>query len=136
MGAVAFARRDWRGRQLFQRKLELPIFFPQPVPGLALLLSFTAVGLTPGWKSAAIADVVRILPSVTLVIAIRFFGYDTTQEDAAFDLCATRWQVVRELALPQLWPGIFSGILFAFLLSWSGLPLALYTSGPDAPLPV
>lgn len=136
LGAVAFARYDWRGRRLFQRILVLPIFFPQPVLGLALLLSFTAVGLTPSWKTAAIAHMVWIVPIVTLVIAIRFFGYDTTQEDAAFDLGASRWQVIREVTLPQLWPGIFSGMLFAFLLSWSNLPLSMYTSGPDTPLPV
>jgi spermidine/putrescine transport system permease protein len=136
LGAVAFARYDWRGRSLFQRILVLPIFFPQPVLGLALLLSFTAVGLTPSWKTAVIGHLVWIVPIVTLVISIRFFGYDTAQEEAAFDLGASRWQVIREITLPQLWPGIFSGILFAFLLSWSNLPLSIYTSGPDTPLPV
>jgi spermidine/putrescine transport system permease protein len=136
LGAVAFARYDWRGRSLFQRVLVLPIFFPQPVLGLALLLSFTAVGLTPSWKTAIIAHLVWIVPIVTLVVSIRFFGYDTAQEEAAADLGASRWQVVREITLPQLWPGIFSGALFAFLLSWSNLPLSVYTSGADTPLPV
>jgi spermidine/putrescine transport system permease protein len=136
LGAMAFARYDWRGRGVFQRILVLPVFFPQPVLGLALLLSFTALGLTPSWKTAAIAHLVWIVPIVTLVISIRFFGYDVAQEDAAFDLGATGWQTFREITLPQLWPGIFSGILFAFLLSWSNLPLSVYTSGPDTPLPV
>ncbi len=136
LGAVAFARYDWRGRGLFQRLLVLPIFFPQPVLGLALLLSFTAVGLTPSWKTAVIAHLVWILPIVTLIISIRFFGYDVAQEEAAYDLGASRWQVVREITLPQLWPGIFSGLLFGFLLSWSNLPLSIFTSGPDTPLPV
>jgi spermidine/putrescine transport system permease protein len=136
LGAVAFARYDWRGRSLFQRVLVLPIFFPQPVLGLALLLSFTAVGLTPSWKTSIIAHLVWIVPIVTLVVSIRFFGYDTAQEEAAADLGASRWQVVREITLPQLWPGIFSGALFAFLLSWSNLPLSVYTSGADTPLPV
>ena len=36
-GALAFARYDWRGRRLFQKVILLPIFFPQPVLGLALL---------------------------------------------------------------------------------------------------
>ena len=58
------------------------------------------------------------------------------QEEAAFDLGATRWQVAREVTLPALWPGIFSGALFAFLLSWSNLPLSVYTSGADTPLPM
>ena len=136
VGSLAFARYDWRGRSLFQKFLVLPIFFPQPVLGLALLLFFTSIGITPSWKTAVVAHLVWILPIVTLVISIRFFGYDVAQEEAAFDLGATRFQVFREVTMPQIWPGIFSGILFAFLLSWSNLPLSIFTSGPDTPLPV
>ncbi len=136
LGAVAFARYDWRGRTWFQRFMVLPIFFPQPVLGLALLLTFTAIGIQPSWKTAALAHLVWILPIVTLVISVRFFGYDVAQEEAAYDLGATHVQVVREVTLPQIWPGIFSGILFGFLLSWSNLPLSVFTSGPDTPLPV
>lgn len=136
IGAMAYARYDWRGRSLFQKLLVLPIFFPQPVLGLALLLSFSAVGISPSWKTAVIAHAVWIVPIVTLVISIRLFGYDVAQEEAALDLGATRWQVAREVTLPALWPGLFSGALFAFLLSWSNLPLSIYTSGADTPLPV
>lgn len=136
IGAMAYARYDWRGRSLFQKALVLPIFFPQPVLGLALLLSMSALGIAPSWKTAIIAHSVWIVPIVTLVISIRLFGYDVAQEEAAFDLGASRWQVAREVTLPALWPGIFSGALFAFLLSWSNLPLSVYTSGADTPLPM
>jgi len=134
-GALAFARYDWRGRRWFQRVLLLPIFFPQPVLGLALLLALTAAGLTPDWKTAAFAHLVWIVPIVTLVISIRLYGYDVAQEDAAYDLGASRWQVFREVTLPALAPGIVSGAMFAFLLSWSNLPLSAYTTGADTTLP-
>jgi spermidine/putrescine transport system permease protein len=136
LGAMAFARYDWRGQGWFRRILVLPIFFPQPVLGLALLLSFTAAGIVPSWKTAVIAHLVWIVPIVTLVVSIRLFGYDVAQEEAASDLGATRWQVFCEVTLPQLAPGIVSGGLFAFLLSWANLPLSAFTSGADTPLPV
>lgn len=136
IGAMAYARYDWDGRSLFQKAMVLPIFFPQPVLGLALLLSMSALGIAPSWKTAVFAHAVWIVPIVTLVISIRLFGYDVAQEEAAYDLGATRWQVAREVTLPALWPGIFSGALFAFLLSWSNLPLSVYTSGADTPLPM
>ncbi len=44
-GALAFARYDWKGRSLYQKIVLLPIFFPQSVLGLALLLWFNALGL-------------------------------------------------------------------------------------------
>ncbi len=135
LGAMAFARYDWTGRSLFQKMVVLPIFFPQPVLGLALLLFFTAIGITPSWKTAVFAHMVWVLPIVTLVISIRLFGYDPAQEDAARDLGASRWQVLREVTLPHLSPGLVSGGLFAFLLSWSNLPLSVFTTGADTTLP-
>ncbi|WP_420329027.1 ABC transporter permease [Mameliella sp.] len=135
LGAMAFARYDWRGRSIYQKAIVLPIFFPQPVLGLALLLFFSALGITPSWKTAVFAHLVWILPIVTLVISIRLFGYDPAQEDAARDLGATRWQVLREVTLPHLAPGLISGGLFAFLLSWSNLPLSIFTTGADTTLP-
>ena len=134
-GALAFARYDWRGRGLFRRVVLLPVFFPQPVLGLALLLSLTAAGITPSWQTAVISHLVWVVPIVTLVISIRLYGYDVMQEEAAFDLGANRLQVFREVTLPALAPGIVSGALFAFLLSWSNLPLSVFTTGADTTLP-
>lgn len=134
-GALAFARYDWKGRRMFQNIVLLPIFFPQPVLGLALLLSFTAAGIAPTWQTAVFAHLVWIAPIVTLVISIRLYGYDVTQEEAAFDLGASRLQVFREITLPALMPGIISGALFGFLLSWSNLPLSTFTTGADTTLP-
>ncbi|MDH3691249.1 MAG: ABC transporter permease [Gammaproteobacteria bacterium] len=131
-GALAFARYDWKGRKTFQRLLMFPIFFPQAVLGLALLLWLTYVGVTPSWEAAVFTHLVWIVPIVTLVISIQVYGYDTSQEEAAFDLGASRWQVFREVTLPALAPGLFSGALFAFLLSWVNFPLSTYTTGADS----
>lgn len=134
-GALAFARYDWQGRPLYQKLVLLPIFFPQSVLGLALLLWFNALGLELSWKSAVFAHLVWVVPVVTLVISIQVYSFDPALEEAAFDLGASRWQVLREVTLPVLWPGLFSGALFAFLLSWGNFPLSLYTTGADQTVP-
>jgi spermidine/putrescine transport system permease protein len=134
-GALAFARYDWKGRRLFQKLVLLPIFFPQPVLGLALLLWFNALGIPLSMKTAIIAHLVWIAPVATLVMAIQTYSFDPTLEDAAFDLGANRWQVLTEVTIPILWPGIWSGMLFAFLLSWGNFSLSLYTAGADATVP-
>lgn len=134
-GALAFARFDWKGRRVYQKILLLPIFFPQPVLGLALLLWFNALGVTPSWQTAIVAHLVWIVPIVTLVIAIRVYGFDPVLEEAASDLGADRLFILRTVTLPILWPGIWSGALFAFLLSWGNFPLSLYTAGADSTIP-
>ena len=134
-GALAFARYDWKGRSLFQKIILLPIFFPQSVLGLALLLWFNTLGLPLSWKTAVFAHLVWIVPVVTLVISIQVYSFDAALEEAAFDLGASRWQVLKEVTLPVLFPGIFSGSLFAFLLSWGNFPLSLFTTGADTTVP-
>ena len=57
------------------------------------------------------------------------------QEEAAIDLGASRWQAFRYITLPVIAPGVVSGSLFAFLLSWSNLPLSIFTTGADTTLP-
>jgi spermidine/putrescine transport system permease protein len=135
LGSLAFARYNWAGRRLYQKIVLLPIFFPQPVLGLALLLWFNALGIQMTWQTAIMAHLVWIAPVVTLVMAIQVYGFDPAMEEAAFDLGANRLQVLREVTLPILWPGIWSGALFAFLLSWGNFPLSLYTTGADSTVP-
>jgi spermidine/putrescine transport system permease protein len=134
-GALAFARYDWKGRSVYQKIILLPIFFPQSVLGLALLLWFNTLGLPLSWKTAVFAHLVWIVPVVTLVISIQVYSFDPALEEAAFDLGASRWQVLKEVTLPVLFPGLFSGSLFAFLLSWGNFPLSLYTTGADTTVP-
>lgn len=135
LGALAFARFDWKGRSVYQKIILLPIFFPQAVLGLALLLWFTFIGIIPTWHTAVFAHLVWIVPIVTLVISIQVYGFDASMEEAAYDLGATRWQVLREVTFPALAPGLFSGALFAFLLSWGDFPLSAFTTGADSTVP-
>jgi spermidine/putrescine transport system permease protein len=133
--ALAFARYDWKGRKLFQKIILLPIFFPQAVLGLALLLWFSNIGIITSWKTAAFAHMIWIVPIVTLIMSIQVYSFDPALEEAAFDMGASRWQVLREITLPILSPGIVSGAIFAFLLSWGNFPLSLFSTGADQTVP-
>lgn len=134
-GALAFARYEWGYRKTFQKVILLPIFFPQAVLGLALLMWFNALGIVPDWKTAIVAHLVWISPIATLIIAIRAYSFDASLEEAARDMGASTWTVMREVTIPLLLPGIVTGGLFAFLLSWGNFPLSLFTMGADASLP-
>lgn len=134
-GSLAFARYDWKGRKFYQKIILLPIFFPQAVLGLALLLWFSALGVITSWHTAVFAHMVWIVPIVTLIMSIQVYSFDPALEEAAFDLGASRWQVLREITLPILSPGILSGTIFAFLLSWGNFPLSLFTTGADQTVP-
>lgn len=135
-GAMAFARFTWRGQGFFQKFIVLPIFFPQAVLGLALLLWFNTLSIQPSWQTAVLAHLVWVVPVVTLVISIQVYAFDDDLEAAAKDLGASRWQTFREVTFPILFPAIRTGAIFAFLLSWLNFPLSLFTTGADSTLPV
>ena len=63
-------------RGVFQKLILLPIFFPQAVLGLALLLWFNALGIIPTWKTAVVAHLVWISPIATLIIAWEGYNSD------------------------------------------------------------
>ena len=134
-GALAYARHDWTGKGWYQQIVLAPIFFPQSVLGLALQLWFNTLGLDMTWHASVFAHLVWIAPIVTMVVAIQAYGYDASVEEAARDLGATRWMVFRDVTFPLLWPGVFSGLLFAVLLSWGNFPLSYFTSGADVTVP-
>ena len=134
-GALAFARYQWRFRTTFQKLILLPIFFPQTVLGLALLMWFNSLGIIPSWKTAVVAHLVWIAPIATLIVAIRAYSFDPALEEAARDMGANTWTILREITLPLLAPGLVSAGLFAFLLSWGNFPLSLFTTGADSTLP-
>lgn len=135
LGALAFARYHWRFRSTFQKLILLPIFFPQGVLGLALLMWFNALGIVPSWKTAIVAHLVWIAPIATLIIAIRAYSFDPALEEASRDLGASTWVTLTEVTIPLLMPGVISAGLFAFLLSWGNFPLSLFTTGADSTLP-
>lgn len=134
-GALAFARYEWRYRTTFQKLILLPIFFPQTVLGLALLMWFNSLGIIPSWKTAVVAHLVWIAPIATLIVSIRAYSFDPALEEAARDMGAGTFTILREITLPLLMPGLVSAGLFSFLLSWGNFPLSLFTTGADSTLP-
>ena len=134
-GALAFARYQWYYRSIFQKLILLPIFFPQTVLGLALLMWFNSLGIIPSWKTAVVAHLVWIAPIATLIVAIRADSFDPALEEAARDMGANTLTILRDITFPLLLPGLVSAGLFAFLLSWGNFPLSLFTTGADSTLP-
>jgi len=103
--------------------------------GLALLMWFNSLGIIPTWKTAVVAHLVWIAPIATLIVSIRAYSFDPALEEAARDMGADTWTILREITLPLLMPGMVSAGLFAFLLSWGNFPLSLFTTGADSTLP-
>ena len=96
----------------------------------------TRSGLTLSWKTAVFAHLVWIIPVVTLVISIQVYSFDPALEEAAFDLGASRWQVLREVTLAGASARHCLGLavcLSALLGQFSAC--RLFTTGADTTIP-
>lgn len=124
-----FRYRSWL-QQVHHALVVLPLALPDILMGMSLLALFAAVGLDTGMVTLWIAHTTFCLSYVTMVVLARLEGFDLTLLDAARDLGAGRWQVVRRVLLPLLMPGILAGALLAFTLSLDDYVITFFVSGP------
>jgi spermidine/putrescine transport system permease protein len=132
MAALALQRARFPGKRLLEALTYVPLVMPEIVMGLSLLLWFVALGLRLGTFSVILAHVTFSLSYVVITVKSRLADFDVALEEAAFDLGATPWQVFWKITFPLIWPGILSGALIAFTLSFDDFLVTFFTAGVGA----
>lgn len=127
--ALALARHRFRGRTAFEGFLYVPIVTPEIVVGISLLILFALVKIPLGLTTITIAHVAFCLSFVVIVVLARLEGMDGTLEEAAMILGADEVTTFWRVTVPQLWPGILSGALLAFTMSFDDFVITSFVSG-------
>ncbi|MCC4586998.1 sulfate ABC transporter permease subunit CysT [Xanthomonas melonis] len=124
--AWVFVRYSFPGKRLFDAVIDLPFALPTAVAGIALTALYGGNGWIGRWLEAAgikvaytqlgivIALVFVGLPFVVRVVQPVLAESDREMEAAAATLGASRWQTVRRVVLPGLWPAVLTGFALAF----------------------
>ena len=103
--------------------------------GIGLLLNF--VGIPAAWYTSAVgAQLSWTLPFGVLVMFAVMSRFDRAWEEAAYDLGASRWQIMRLVIIPILAPGLVAVALFGFTLSYDEFARTLQTAGSLNTLPL
>ncbi|WP_254533548.1 ABC transporter permease [Natrinema gelatinilyticum] len=136
LGAIALVRSDFRGKGLYRALVIAPMTIPGLILGIALLLWFNFLNINTSLLTVMIGQLVFVTPFVLITVSARLRGFDPELEEAARDLGASKWQTYRRVTLPILMPGIVSGALFAFTLSFDDFLIAFFTSGVQNTLPI
>ncbi len=127
--AYGMFRFAFRGKRLLESVLYLPIIIPEIVMAISLLSFYVWIQFALGHASIILAHVTFNISFVAVVVGARLSGLDPSLEQAARDLGATAWQAFRKITLPLIMPGVISGALIAFTLSWDDFLIAFFTSG-------
>jgi spermidine/putrescine transport system permease protein len=129
MAALAIERMDFPGRKAFDALTHVPLIMPEIVLGLALLIWFVVLRITLGSFSIILAHVSFSVSYVIITVKARLAGFDDSLEEAARDLGASPWQTFWRVTFPLIWPGILSGALMAFTLSFDDFLITFFTAG-------
>ena len=102
---------------------------PEIVLGLSLLIWFVLLRFTLGTFSIILAHTTFSISYVIITVKARLHGFDQSLEEAAKDLGATPWKTFWKVTFPLIWPGILSGALIAFTLSFDDFLITYFTAG-------
>jgi spermidine/putrescine transport system permease protein len=115
----------------------VPLVVPEIVAGISALLIFSQLGIALSFWTIVIAHITFSISYVTIVVRARMAAISEEVEQAAMDLGATRWQAVRLVLVPALWPSVLAAGLLVFAFSFDDFVLSFFTTGEDLqPLPV
>jgi len=135
--ALALARHRFRGRRALESLLYVPLVTPEIVVGISLLILFAGFKVALGITTIVIAHVAFSISFVTIVVLARLAGMDEHLEEAAMILGADEWTTFFRVTLPQLMPGVLSGALLAFTLSFDDYVITSFVAGSgSSTLPV
>jgi len=131
LSAIAIARFNFPGRMLVETCLMLPLLVPSILLGAALYLFFTRVGSGGSLVSMMIGHILLGIPYVVRNVTAGLAGISPNIEEAAMSLGCTPTKAFLKATLPLLRSSLLSGAIFAFMVSFSDINLALFVAGPE-----
>lgn len=131
--AAAVGLNRWSRRRLAaggRAVMLAPMLVPSIILAIgvyAIFLQLQLLGTVLGFVSA---HTILALPFVVTSVSAALAGYDDRLTIAAYSLGASRWTAFRKVMLPLIAPGVASGALFAFVVSFDEVVLSLFIKNP------
>jgi len=113
-----------------------PLVVPWLLIGVGGLLFFSRLHIPLSLNTIGVMQVVSIFPLVTAIVAARLVRFDTSLEEAARDLGATQWEVLRYIVLPLIAPALAAAAIFAFSWSFNNFTISYFTAGFQSTFPI
>lgn len=140
--AYLLANRQFRGKELVDAAVTLPLVLPPTVLGYYLLVllsresllgrlfeSITGGPLVFTWKAAVLAAMVHSTPLLVKLVRAALETVDRTYEKAARNLGATEWRVFWRISLPLARRPVFAAAVLAFARSLGDFGVTIMLAG-------
>ena len=114
---------------IVERINDLPVMNPDIVTAISLLMFFSVLAVRKGFGTMLLAHIMFCIPYVMLSVTPKLRSLDPNLIEAAMDLGATPMQALWRVIVPQIRPGIVSGALIAFTMSFDDFVISYFTTG-------
>lgn len=114
----------------------IPLLVPEVALGISLLMLFTFIKVPLGRLTLVLAHSLFCVPYVYVMVQLRLKDIDRSILEAARDLGASQWEMVKTIILPLVTPSIMTASLLALAMSLDDVVISTYVSGTKSTLPV
>ena len=147
--AFLIERAQFRAKAALSLLMLAPLVIPGVILGISILAFASRIAqfaddafgweldfLRPGLPLVVAGQFAYIVSIATLTIGARLRRFDTSLEDAAYNLGASRATVFATITLPYLKPALIGAAVISFLMSFENFNTTLMLVGSDPPLTV
>ncbi len=128
--AVALFRYRFKGKGMVNGLLFIVMMSPDIVMAISLLALFLVIGVQLGFVTLFIAHITFCLPFVVVTVYSRLNGFDVKMLEAAKDLGASEWIILKQIIFPLAKPAVAAGWLLSFTLSLDDVIISSFVTGP------
>ena len=130
VAAIGLSRSKRLIKETVSQVNNLSMLNPEIVTAIGLMLFFTSLNIPFGFWTLLLAHIIFCIPYVMLSITPKLRQLDENLAEAALDLGCTPFQALVKVIIPQIMPGIVSGALIAFTMSFDDFVISYFVTGP------
>ena len=134
--ALGIVRGSFRGKSFMLAMFRAPMQIPAVVTGVAFLKLYYVLGdatglfLNGSFPGLYLGHLFVATPYVIGTVVAVLQRFNVRLEEAALSLGANPWRTFRRVTLPTIMPGVHAGALYAFMVSFADVPIAMFLTAP------
>ena len=129
LAAMALVRSRFRGKAAANSLILAPMIIPVIIISIALYGFFAKIGLIDTRTGLVLGHTLVCVPFVVITVGASLKGFDESLEMAAMICGATRLKAFLKITFPIIRPGMISGALFAFIISFDEIVISMFLCG-------
>ena len=129
LAALGLANSALPARRVIMGILISPMVTPVIIAAAGMFFFYSSIGLGQTHLGIILAHAALGVPFVVITVTATLASYDSNLDNAAASLGAGPWTTFRRVQFPLIAPGILSGALFAFAVSFDEVVVVLFMGG-------